>query len=175
MLLAALADPWFDGWKGIQAAPQRRSRARYMPVPILSAKLAAEGLVKAGVWDCWPSSSAGARSAPRYAVRPRAVARSRRDRQRPRPLADPPVYGEERDRARPPPRRAVPHKSIRTVVPVVLPQRRVGAPQGHQRGLDGDRLQVEFAAREHRRGPKRPRRQARRRGSERKALSRQVA
>jgi arsenite-transporting ATPase len=45
MLPTALADPWFDGWKGIQAAHLETIEAAFAPVPILTAELAAEELV----------------------------------------------------------------------------------------------------------------------------------
>jgi arsenite-transporting ATPase len=47
MLPSALADPWFDGWKGIQAAHLETIEAAFAPVPILTAELAAEELVGA--------------------------------------------------------------------------------------------------------------------------------
>src|SRR5882672_5567700 len=47
MLPAALADPWFDGWKGIQAAHLETIEEAFAPVPILSAELASEELVGA--------------------------------------------------------------------------------------------------------------------------------
>jgi len=47
MLPAELADPWFDGWKGIQAAHLETIEEAFAPVPILSAELAAEELVGA--------------------------------------------------------------------------------------------------------------------------------
>jgi arsenite/tail-anchored protein-transporting ATPase len=45
MLPAALDDPWFDGWKGIQAAHLETIEEAFAPVPILAAELAAEELV----------------------------------------------------------------------------------------------------------------------------------
>jgi arsenite-transporting ATPase len=45
MLPAALADPWFDGWKGIQAAHLETIEEAFAPLPILTAELAAEELV----------------------------------------------------------------------------------------------------------------------------------
>ena len=45
MLPAALADPWFDGWKGIQAAHLETIEDAFAPVPILTAELASEELV----------------------------------------------------------------------------------------------------------------------------------
>jgi arsenite-transporting ATPase len=45
MLPAGLTDPWFDGWKGIQAAHLETIEAAFAPVPILAAELAAEELV----------------------------------------------------------------------------------------------------------------------------------
>ena len=45
MLPVALADPWFDSWKGIQAAHLETIEGAFAPVPILSAELAAEELV----------------------------------------------------------------------------------------------------------------------------------
>ncbi len=45
MLPASLQDPWFDGWKGIQAAHLETIADAFAPVPILAAELAAEELV----------------------------------------------------------------------------------------------------------------------------------
>jgi arsenite-transporting ATPase len=45
LLPAALADPWFDGWKGIQAAHLETIESAFAPLPILAAELAAEELV----------------------------------------------------------------------------------------------------------------------------------
>jgi arsenite-transporting ATPase len=47
LLPTALADPWFDGWKGIQAAHLETIEAAFAPLPILTAELAAEELVGA--------------------------------------------------------------------------------------------------------------------------------
>jgi arsenite-transporting ATPase len=47
MLPAQLSDPWFDGWKGIQAAHLETIEEAFAPVPILSAELASEELVGA--------------------------------------------------------------------------------------------------------------------------------
>ncbi|MDQ1465718.1 MAG: arsenite/tail-anchored protein-transporting ATPase, partial [Actinomycetota bacterium] len=45
MLPAGLADPWFDGWKEIQAAHLETIEAAFAPVPILAAELAADELI----------------------------------------------------------------------------------------------------------------------------------
>src|SRR6478672_13660541 len=47
ILPAGLSDPWFDGWKGIQAAHLETIEEAFAPVPILTAELAAEELVGA--------------------------------------------------------------------------------------------------------------------------------
>jgi arsenite-transporting ATPase len=45
LLPAGLTDPWFDGWKTIQAAHLETIEDAFAPVPILAAELAAEELV----------------------------------------------------------------------------------------------------------------------------------
>ena len=45
MLPAGLTDPWFDSWKGIQAAHLETIESAFAPVPILSSELASEELV----------------------------------------------------------------------------------------------------------------------------------
>lgn len=45
LLPAGLADPWFDGWKGIQAAHLETIESAFAPLPILTAELAAAELV----------------------------------------------------------------------------------------------------------------------------------
>jgi arsenite-transporting ATPase len=45
MLPAALADPWFDEWKRVQAEHLATIESAFAPVPILTAELAAEELV----------------------------------------------------------------------------------------------------------------------------------
>ncbi len=130
LLPAEVVDPWFKGWKELQAEQLEEIEAAFAPVPVLTAELAAEELLGPDRLEVFATAVYGVSDPAAAPHRHRAVP-GRGGRDRAGALDAPPVHREARSRAGAPQRRAV--GGGRAPPPGHRAAGQPGAPRGRRR------------------------------------------